>query len=242
VVEKRLVNKNAVVISVGVGMVLIGGSLLLLQFKKQGISDAITVETSSHRIVSSVISEDTDGDGLKDWEEVLRKTDPQNPDTDGDGTNDGEEVDANRNPLAPGPNDDASNSATATGIDAQSLDDLSQTDKLAFQLFEGYINLKKGRYLGTPIEQNFITGLVEQNNPGISYTPYTMADISVSQTEDAHAYYRALQSAWLPLFAVKEDEIITFARLIELKEGSALTQLSFAQEQHAATIQNLLSS
>ncbi|MDL1892158.1 OmpA family protein [Sphingobacteriales bacterium CHB3] len=36
---------------------------------------------------------DTDGDGLKDGEEVRRyKTDPLNPDTDGDGLNDGDEV------------------------------------------------------------------------------------------------------------------------------------------------------
>ncbi|MDP3784531.1 MAG: hypothetical protein Q8R12_00395 [bacterium] len=35
---------------------------------------------------------DADQDGLKDWEEVLWRTDPNNPDTDGDGTPDGEEV------------------------------------------------------------------------------------------------------------------------------------------------------
>lgn len=48
---------------------------------------------------------DTDGDGLKDWEEVLFRTDPNNPDTDGDGTPDGREVTENRDPLKAGPND-----------------------------------------------------------------------------------------------------------------------------------------
>ncbi len=48
---------------------------------------------------------DTDRDGLKDFEETLWKTDPANPDTDGDGSTDGEEVQNDRNPLKKGPND-----------------------------------------------------------------------------------------------------------------------------------------
>lgn len=45
---------------------------------------------------------DTDGDALKDWEEILWKTDPNAPDTDKDGTDDGEEVRTGRDPLAAG--------------------------------------------------------------------------------------------------------------------------------------------
>ena len=48
---------------------------------------------------------DTDGDGLKDWEENLWKTDIANPDTDGDGTPDGREVEEGRDPSVPGPDD-----------------------------------------------------------------------------------------------------------------------------------------
>ena len=35
---------------------------------------------------------DRDGDGLKDWEEILRKTNPNDPDTDKDGILDGQEM------------------------------------------------------------------------------------------------------------------------------------------------------
>ena len=45
---------------------------------------------------------DSDHDGLRDWEEVLWKTDSKIADTDGDGTNDGDEVKAGRNPLIAG--------------------------------------------------------------------------------------------------------------------------------------------
>ena len=48
--------------------------------------------SSSQEIAEKIILKDSDNDGLKDWEEVLWKTDPNNPDSDGDGMNDNEEV------------------------------------------------------------------------------------------------------------------------------------------------------
>lgn len=47
------------------------------------------------------LNQDSDNDGLKDWEELIYHTDPHNPDTDGDGTPDGEEIKQGRNPLVP---------------------------------------------------------------------------------------------------------------------------------------------
>jgi hypothetical protein len=55
--------------------------------------------------VPSPAAQDSDGDGLKDWEEILWKTDPKNPDSDNDGTPDGEEVALRRNPVLGGPDD-----------------------------------------------------------------------------------------------------------------------------------------
>jgi hypothetical protein len=48
---------------------------------------------------------DTDQDGIKDWEELLRGTDVHDPDTDGDGSLDGAETAVSRDPLKPGPDD-----------------------------------------------------------------------------------------------------------------------------------------
>ncbi len=46
---------------------------------------------------------DTDGDGLRDWEEKLWGTNKSNPDTDSDGMSDGEEVTSETDPRVPGP-------------------------------------------------------------------------------------------------------------------------------------------
>ncbi|MBU1202834.1 hypothetical protein KKH39_02220 [Patescibacteria group bacterium] len=47
-------------------------------------------------------TDDTDGDGLTDYEESVLGTDPNNPDTDGDGYSDGQEMENGYNPLGDG--------------------------------------------------------------------------------------------------------------------------------------------
>jgi hypothetical protein len=100
-------------------------------------------ENLSTALVSRASDQDSDGDGLKDWEEALWKSDPKNPDTDGDGTPDGEEVAMDRDPAAAGPNDAFSlNLAEAeAAIDANP--DLSETEKFSRKLFQQYLALKQ---------------------------------------------------------------------------------------------------
>lgn len=62
-------------------------------------------ENNAEKALGVIIAKDSDDDGLKDWEESLWKTDPNNPDSDNDGTPDGEEVRAGRDPTKPAPGD-----------------------------------------------------------------------------------------------------------------------------------------
>lgn len=57
---------------------------------------------SSTALAVRVNQPDTDGDGLRDWEEELWGTQKNNPDTDGDGVNDGEEVVRGTDPRVAG--------------------------------------------------------------------------------------------------------------------------------------------
>jgi len=78
---------------------------------------------------------------LKDWEENLWGTDPNNPDTDGDGTSDGKEVSEGRNPLIAGPNDLIKD--TIKNNNNNNYQNLNETEKLSRDFFNGYLKLKK---------------------------------------------------------------------------------------------------
>ncbi len=73
------------------------------------------------------LNRDSDHDGLKDWEEKIYGTAPNNPDTDGDGTTDGEEIKDGRNPLKAGPDDNLSTPLPPA-------DDGNQTQSIANEL------------------------------------------------------------------------------------------------------------
>ena len=91
------------------------------------------------------LSQDSDNDGLKDWEEALWKTDAHNPDTDGDGTTDNHEILAKRDPRKPGPDDEMtlpSPGATDGTATAMASDEENLTAKLAQNFATAYFSRK----------------------------------------------------------------------------------------------------
>ncbi len=55
---------------------------------------------TEEELASDLMNQDTDSDGLTDWEELtIHKTSPYLEDTDSDGVNDKDEIDAGENPL-----------------------------------------------------------------------------------------------------------------------------------------------
>ncbi len=90
----------ALLLAVGGLFLFFGGEAM-----RRKTADAPQKEIVSGAVRGKNSQKDSDNDGLKDWEEVLWKTDPQNPDTDGDGTPDGEEVKLGRDPTIPAPGD-----------------------------------------------------------------------------------------------------------------------------------------
>lgn len=102
----------SIVIAIIIVIGIIGFDLLKKNFGNRSANEDNSQNSSGNKqlvidlsIGKNLGSGDTDGDGLLDWEEGLRKTDPNNPDTDGDGTNDGDEVLLRRDPTIPGPDD-----------------------------------------------------------------------------------------------------------------------------------------
>lgn len=84
-----------------VAAAIIAGFFALRAKKSQPSFDGERIALKLRQDRIEKLQQDSDHDGLKDWEEILYHTDPHNPDTDGDGTSDGEEVKLGRDPTKP---------------------------------------------------------------------------------------------------------------------------------------------
>lgn len=145
-------SKKQVWIIAGVlALALISGGLVFLlgqneknlsQDKNQNFS------TDTFATLSSNISEnlnktcenDTDCDGLANWEEEVKGTDPKNPDTDSDGYLDGEEIASGYDPLVKAPDDNLTESESPRPS-PQNLT-LALSGKLRDKIQAGQINFQ----------------------------------------------------------------------------------------------------
>ncbi len=171
-----------------------GGGFLLLSAAggfgaKEFNREAITLNTST--LLAGEAQKDSDGDGLKDWEEVLWKTDPKNPDSDGDGTFDGEEVRNKRNPLKPGPDDEITSIEESPLSDViaqnEAEKDLTLTDIFARDFVTGYFALKQGGRYNDANRDKFINTLITSIGNVTEEEKYALKDIIISQKSDTEA-------------------------------------------------------
>lgn len=124
---------------------------------------------------------DTDGDGLKDWEESLIGTNPQMKDTDGDGTSDGDEVNQNRDPRKKGPND--KNIPQNVVVEANITDE-TLTERVSRDFFSRYLIAKQQNKDITPEEAFLIAQQVVASIPGVIETKiYNTKDISITSND-----------------------------------------------------------
>lgn len=109
-------------------------------------------------------NQDSDSDGLKDWEELTWKTDPCIPDTDKDGYLDGEETSAGYNPLLASPGDKLPEEKTAS----DSLHSLRSLPKNLTQELAKDLTQKTIQGQITPMEDENDFASLDANYPVIS--------------------------------------------------------------------------
>ncbi|MFY9511987.1 MAG: thrombospondin type 3 repeat-containing protein [Rubrivivax sp.] len=151
-----------------------------------------SVDESFQALLSSQSTQDKDNDGLKDWEEVLWKTDLNNSDTDNDGTKDGEEVSLGRNPLVKGPKDLLPKSDITPSTTALAPENLTLTDKFARDFFAIYASQKAlGKTPDPNLEKTLIDNFLQSNLDVKNKIIYGISDIRVGQdtTEKALKAY-----------------------------------------------------
>lgn len=171
---------------------------------KQNIDLLATIDKSADA--------DTDKDGLKDWEESLIGTNPQNKDTDGDGATDGDEVASNRDPRKKGPND--KNIAQNIVVEASTVDE-TLTERVSRDFFSRYLIAKQQNKNITPEEASIIAQQVVANIPGTIETKvYGTKDVTITSdnSEQSRLAYAKQMSGVLvnnsPQFTENSLEIV----------------------------------
>ncbi|MCK4386579.1 MAG: hypothetical protein KAV41_00625 [Candidatus Pacebacteria bacterium] len=215
----------------GVFLLLLFGFLLISKYQDRKIAyrPAQNIENEIAVEMKKITQSDSDGDGLKDWEETLWKTDPNNPDTDGDGTNDNAEILAGRNPLIAGPNDLLKNEIVQSAPDdAQAGQTLTQTDRLARELFVGYAALKQEGQLNGANQDRFIEALVEKNLGREIKEIYSLTDLKIISNNHSNiqTYANEIKKLTEKIPELKYEPLV-LKQAMEINNPGMLKELDF---------------
>ena len=202
-------------------LIVLGGLFVLLEYKNQAktINNDGVVSVTDQRIIDSIANKDTDGDGLKDWEEALWQTDPNNPDTNGNGIKDGAEIAANRDLPA-----------STTPKTARQL---TASDQFSRDLFTRYVTIKQTGS-GDPADYNNYAGIVQsyidQEAATMSAKIYGASDFKIIEDEtpvDIRNYGNAIGALFIDYSAPKfENELIVLQRAIDNNNPLELDKLN----------------
>jgi hypothetical protein len=167
------------------GALVVVGVIFVFLYNRQTSTDSPPeiVKTELQKTRESINETDTDGDGLKDWEELLWGSDSTLIDTDGDGTNDKEEIDSGRNPTIAGPDDLLSDTFVAKGSSKDLInspdESLTQTGEFARTILSRYLTLKQGGVeLDSESINDFVGTLLNDIGP-IKNEQFTQIDLSL---------------------------------------------------------------
>lgn len=193
-----------------------------------------TLNKLATNALKEISSLDEDGDGLKNWEEALWKTDPKKPDTDGDGTTDSDEIKASRDPNKKGPNDTmtkgyAGSSLAVSGSGALiPEEDLTETEKISRELFAKYLEAKRN---GSAVEEDFVQDILSRQEPAAQVKKFAKKDIVLvpQQGSEAEALKRYGNAFGLILASYptqsKESELDIVLRAVEKNSTTEIAKL-----------------
>jgi len=207
-------------------LILVGVGFILFLFKKDLGSISFKKNlTETQKNIIPINNKDSDGDGLKNWEEALWKTDPNNPDTDGDGVSDGEEIKTNRDPTIPGPNDKTTNIADRQKEYSEG-GPLNATDRLARDFFSNFIILYESGELNAKNKKILLDKITEKNTVTFKRSAYTEADMNiVPNNNDSLKEYSVRFNKILSRNENNENEFIILQRAMLSKKEEDLIPL-----------------
>ncbi len=198
------------------------------------------------------LNQDSDGDGLKDWEELLYHTDPRNPDTDGDGTLDGEEVRLGRDPTKPNTSKDPKKPsdyfATAEPLTDAKNRSLAPDKNLTADFTRTFLRGPLAQILaGTEpqIDTKGVDRYADQltKQSVLADAPrFTQKDILIGPGDDKQAiqqYFTAFQKIFNALRAQGKNELDIIAEVFQNQDYGALTDLATYPDAYQKAITDL---
>lgn len=158
--------KSKIILSLILASFFILGALLLKINQTKKLPEKTAVAVIVDNTIKKALAEDSDGDGLKDWEEGIRGTNPNKADTDGDGTNDGVEIQESRDPLVMGPNDKENTGETGEE-NLLPKKKPTATDLFSREIIEKYLEAKKnGLEIDADIEEQIANMVLNKDYEG----------------------------------------------------------------------------
>ncbi|MEK7579143.1 MAG: hypothetical protein AAB460_01240 [Patescibacteria group bacterium] len=222
-------SKRISALAIVIGAVIV--TVLILRFVSRESETQNAAESPVFVAKSEVVTEtDTDGDGLKDWEEALWNMSPTTPDTDGDGTLDAAEV-ANQRAAAEEAREE-SLLGIAASLEASAADEnLSKTDLLARALLEQVVAFKNA---GISIDAN-VAGEVSNTLGKTLLTDapdaptVTLNDLVIAESptnDDIRTYGNTIGAALAGPSTEKTNELFVLAEFGQSNDSSVLSKLT----------------
>ncbi len=226
-----------------VALVFLGSAVVGIS--RIGKKETVTADRSAEREAvgkaAQILAKDGDGDGLKDWEEGLWGTDPNNPDTDEDGTQDGAEIRLGRDPLKKGPNDllDRATIAEKTTANTQTTP-LTLSEQIAREFFSQYMAAKQsGQPFTAKNEKEILLHFFNNPPPLAAATRYTEKDLAAGAS--LHDYGNGV-AAILLKYSDKtgENELQTLQAAADSEDAGKLTKLAARRIAYQNALKDLL--
>jgi len=213
---------------------LFGVALLVFAIWKSPIfrPETVTVTPKTDAISVNNVRQnrDSDGDGLKDWEEGLLGTDPTNPDSNDNGVSDYEEVVAEYGSVT----------SALLGSHVQS----EPTDIYASTILGTYVQSKQRDSYDEESFSYLLAQVADQQfDKRPEATTYTASDIQTRETtsEARLAYFTDLREALAPLTDIPEYEFTTFTYAVEQQDEESFVRLQQNADVYAGVIKSLRS-
>src|SRR3989344_3766197 len=234
-----LPSKNFIAIIGSAIVVVFAGYFASFVWKTGYVAEAVIQNTTKSDKnlavdINADTNADTDGDGLKNWEEILWKTDTNKTDTDGDGMTDNDETKNGRDPTV-------TRSPLANGSWSDELQKPEKSDDPANGTVTGqFVEDFMKKYMGSKtavggaaLPEKVITELVNsatanlQKNTASYKDEYAKKDINISKSADPKKYLNNLARALNENFKnISESELKVMESFSDTRDPAKLETLT----------------